>query len=105
MHPSFTNFFLVGLVRVAVIPRPLLGGRGEVMWARYPGGREFDRPAARGSCGQRKTMLVTADFIEEDKALVAVTTMAGRRRTGQSHRGTTPLTVIRAAAARAGGGA
>ena len=75
------------------------------MRARYPGGREFDRPAARGSRGRRKTMLTTADFIEEDEALVAVATTAGRRRTGRSHCGTTPSTVIRAAAARAGGGA
>jgi hypothetical protein len=31
-------------------------------------------------------MLTTADFIEEDKALVAVATTAGRRRTGRSRR-------------------
>ena len=58
-----------------------------------------------GSRGQKKTMLATANFVEEEEALIAVTMTAGRRGTGRSHHGTTPSTVIPAAAARAGGSA
>ena len=58
-----------------------------------------------GSRGQKKTMLATANFVEEEEALIAVTMTAGRRGTGRSHHGTTPSTVIPAVAARAGGSA